>query len=104
MIHAYGVKQTDSFSEHLFPDVVKELEGLRLRSSEIRNPYKTDIIISFLKDHSIKTEWIPTNKEISKLMTSGSLTISHLESLFGSCKHNVIFLNGFEAYIKSRLS
>ena len=103
MIHRYEIKQSDSFSEHLYPHVAKELIGLRQSSSQIQSPAKTEIIISFLKEHSIKRESLETNREISKLMTSGSLAISHLESLFDACRNNARFSKELEEYIKFRI-
>jgi hypothetical protein len=104
MIHTYKIKELDTFIEQLYPNVVEEVIGIRKRSAEMKSPHKADIIVSFLKDHSIKSEWLQTNKDISKLMTSGSLNVSHLESLFGSCRQNAIFLSGLESYIKSSLA
>jgi hypothetical protein len=100
MNHLYEVKQSDSFSHHLYPEVVSELILLRERSVKIKSSSKTKIIISFLKDHSIEKESLKSNAEISKLMTSGSVAISHLESLFTACRSNSRFLKEFEEYIR----
>jgi len=103
MIHIYTINQSDLFTAALFPLAVNELMALKQRSIGINTPFKTQIAISFLKDHSITSKWLETDREIVKLMTSGALDIAHLESLFSSCRQNPKFLEGLETYIKEQL-
>jgi hypothetical protein len=104
MIYTYQIKPSDSFSENMYPEVIQELLVLRERSLPMQSAFKTDIVISFLKDHCIKVEWLAMNGAVCKLITSGSLSISHLESLFSACRTNILFLKAFEECIKVKLA
>lgn len=100
----YAVKEIDIFDERLYPEVVNEINQLHGKLCEIQSAFKVRIIISFLKDHSIKTEWIEDNKQLTWMLTKGFLNTSHVESLFSSCKHNKKFLSGLEEFIESKFA
>lgn len=103
MMHTYDIKQSDLFRADLYPHVVSELMALKQRSIEMNTPFKEQVVISFLKDHSITSTWLESDRDICKLMTSGSLEISRLESLFNCCRQNQKFLEGLETYIIAEL-
>ena len=100
----YTVNETDNFDEFCYPQVVRQIDGLRGSLSEIKGVNKVRIIISLLKDHCVKTEWLNSNKQLASMLTSGFMATSHVESLFSSCKHNANFMSGLESYIASRLA
>ena len=88
-------------------EALKELEEVagKLRNIKLSNVamyYNVEIIVSFLKNHCLKTTWIEANPALARMITSGFFKTSHLESLFESCRNNKVFLNDFEEYI-SRL-
>lgn len=98
------IKDASGFEERLYPAIVREVTALHQTVFEIKGVHKIEIIISFLKFHSIKMEWLAGNKEVTGLMTSGLLATTHLESLFNACKNNSQFSNSLEAYIKVKLT
>jgi hypothetical protein len=100
----YSISDTDRFDVCLYPHVASEIEGLHAALHEIKSDRKAAVIISLLKDHSIKTEWIGGNKKLTALLTSGVLHTSHVESLFSSCKQNAGFLLDLESYITAKLT
>lgn len=100
----YTITETDNFDEHLYPQVAGEIDGLQGRLCEIKGANKVSIIISLLKDHCIKTEWLDGNKQLAWMLTSGFIPTSHVESLFSSCKHNADFLSGLESYIRTKIA
>ena len=100
----YTIKETDSFSEDRYPRVALEVEGLQSSLREIKSDHKMEIVISLLKDHCIKTEWLDGNKQLAHMLTSGFLRTSQLEQLFDSCKQHKKFLSDLETYIATRLS
>jgi hypothetical protein len=104
MFNHYDIKDTDTFEESVYPGIVKEIEALQETMLEIKGLHKIEIIISFLRFHSIKTEWISTNKDVTRLMTSRSVGTSELEELFDSSKKNSGFSNELESYIKAKLT
>lgn len=104
MLIKYNIERNASFQEQLYPNVTREMDDLKKRLHEIKSAQKTAIVISLLKDHCIKTEWLDANKQLVTLLTSGSLPTSHLESLFISCKENANFTAGLETYITTKLA
>jgi hypothetical protein len=51
----------DVFNAGESADMVKELNALKERTAQIPLYFKTEIIISYLKNHSIKDDWIEAN-------------------------------------------
>ena len=100
----YDIKDTDSFQESIYPRVVLEINHLQERLRDIKSDHKTGIVISLLKDHCIKTDWLDGNKQLASMLTSGFLQTSQLESLFDSCKQHKSFLSELEAYIAIKLA
>lgn len=100
MFNEYAINGEQRFREDLFPAIEKEVTDLYVALLNIREIYKIEIVISFLRYHSLKIEWLRGNKEVAKMLTSGSLAISNLESLFISCRNNAQFTDDLESYIK----
>src|SRR5688572_30405619 len=100
----YDIKASDRFSAALFPLVTTELSAIGDRLSQIPCRNRGEIVISFLKDHSLKTTWLSESKTTTDLITSRSFTTIHIESIFESCKKtNTEFLRSFEDYIQKQL-
>jgi len=92
------------FNPDDFPLVVSEIDFLSLSLRGINSNYKSDIVISYLKDHSIKSTWARANPRVTELLTLTTFPISHIEAIFVSCRQNFNFLNEFEKYFRDRLS
>jgi len=99
----YHIGINEQFSSANFPNVALELTALNQGISHIPIYFKGEILISFLKDHCLKTDWIDANPALAKLVTSGFLKTSHIEALFESCRRNKPFLSDFEAYMNKQL-
>lgn len=103
MTHTYTINESDLFKPDLYPEAIDEMMDLKRKSMQMNTPFKEQVVVSFLKDHSIASLWLQSDPEICKLMRSGSLKISHLESLFSCSRGNPQFLSGLETYIKGQL-
>ncbi|MEX1241675.1 MAG: hypothetical protein WEB30_18270 [Cyclobacteriaceae bacterium] len=103
MHHKYEVKEQDMFDQVSYPEVIKELETINENTRRMSGNNKSDIVISFLKDHCINMDWVERNPKLVKYITSRSLVTAHIESLFESCRGNRPFLSGFEACIRKQL-
>jgi hypothetical protein len=94
------VRSTDQFDPVNFSSVTDEIQ---LISEEIVNLppfFKVEILLSFLKDHSIDENLTKANPELTGLVTSGSLFKGSIESLFESCRSNPAFREDLETYLK----
>jgi hypothetical protein len=96
----YNIKDADKFNPEDFPKVISELAEINEKTSGEPVDFKHDIIISYLRNHSLQQDWITANPGLSGLITGGFLVTSHLESLFESCIQNKLFLHDFENYIR----
>jgi hypothetical protein len=103
MNNAYIIKDTDHFHQDRYPQVVNELAVMNQSIRSLQGRNKSDIVISFLKDHSIKVELMEGNKKLTELITSGFLPMSHIEALFESCRGNKHFQNDLMAFIKKQV-
>lgn len=99
----YDIQDTATFDQASYRDVTSELTTLISGISHIDSAYKSAIVISYLKDHSVRMEWLTGNNKLTKAITSRSHNTSHIEALFEGCRTNKAFLNDFEAYIKMRI-
>lgn len=100
----YNVSDNDEFSASDYPRVVDELAALNKGTVHVPVDHKTDMIISYLKDHCLDTGWIHSNPALATLITSKSFSTLQIESLFESCRKNVAFLADFETYINQVFS
>jgi hypothetical protein len=97
------IKDYEKFSPANHPIAFHELSVLSQGIAHIAIYFKVEIIISYLKDHSLKTNWVEANPALARMITSGFFKTSHLESLFESCRNNKDFLNDFEGHIGKKL-
>ncbi|HYM93148.1 MAG TPA: hypothetical protein VET23_03350 [Chitinophagaceae bacterium] len=100
----YKIKSTDSFQPDDFPKVIDELTDLSKSITGTPAIYKEDILISFLKNHSLNNDWLKANPELTGLITSGAFSTGHLESLFDSSEMNKQFQQEYENYIREKIS
>ena len=95
----YRINTTDSFKADDFPKVITELTELNNALNDLSETYKKEIVISFLKKHSLDSDWITANPELTGLITSGTFTTGHMESLFESSQTNKEFQQQYENFI-----
>jgi len=100
----YNIKETDTFNAYDFPKVQGEIDDIIKASRKVKSGIKGEIILSYLKDHSLKKEWMDESPELTTLLTDNHFTTAHIEALFESCRQNKPFLKGFEDYVVHELN
>ena len=100
----YLIKSTDQFDPEYYPSINDEVGKINARVEELPAFFKADIIVSFLKDHSLQNDWIKVNPELTEMVTSGSLFTGSIESLFESSRNNPVFRRDLEIYLTTRFS
>jgi hypothetical protein len=100
----YNIRNTDQFRPDDFPKIMDELSEINNGIAGLPGVHKGDIIVSFLKDQSIKTDWLNANPALAGLITSRHFETTHLESLFESCRINNQFTEEMEVYIRKYMS
>jgi hypothetical protein len=101
MFVKYEIRDLDVFQPGSFPEVEREVVAICKHMHSMAGDRKAEIVISFLKDHSIRTEWLASNDSIVKVIRSGSLKTNHTEALFTGCRNHKTFSSAFERYISS---
>ena len=96
----YLIRITDKFEPHYFSAVTDEVEIVNKRSESLPLFFKSEILISFLQDHPLQSDWVKANPELADLVTSGTLFTGSIESLFESCTHHSAFRLELENYLK----
>ncbi|AEV96427.1 hypothetical protein A4D02_19905 [Niastella koreensis] len=97
------IKDNEMFNPLNFPNAISELAALRSGVSDAPIYFKVEIIVSYLKNHTLSISWIDANPVLTRMVTSGFFKTSHLESIFESGRYNNIFLRDFERYITKQL-
>jgi hypothetical protein len=100
----YNIKETDHFDAFDFPRVQEELEGIIAASKKNSSARKGEIIVSYLRDHSLKKDWIDNDTELTGLLKGGYFATSHIEALFECSRGNKSFLKTFEDYMRLQLA
>lgn len=95
----YLILSTDSFDPANFSFVADEIRIINGKTENVSSVFKSDIIISFLKDHSLKKHWIDQNPQLTEMMTMGILSAGGTEALFASCINNPVFRQDLENYV-----
>jgi hypothetical protein len=101
MQHKYDIKAGEQFNANSCPLVMSQLVALQEGMTGLPRINKDDIVISFLKDHSINNDWIASNPEVARQMIAGLLAVSQIEAYFEGCKDNKTFLTEFEKVIRA---
>jgi hypothetical protein len=97
------IRDYEQFSPANHPMAIHELSALIQGLSQIAIYFKVEIIVSFLKNHCLKNDWIDANPALTRMITSGFFKTSHLEALFTSYRNNNIFIKDLESYIGKQL-
>lgn len=95
----YLILPADLFDPANFSFVADEIRIINEKTENVSSVFKSDIIISFLKDHSLKKHWIEQNPQLTEMMTSGILLAGGTEVLFASCINNPVFRQDLENYV-----
>jgi len=86
-----------------YPEAMRELAKFRDGAKHLVADRKTEMIISYIKDHCLQTAWALSNSEIARLITSRAFAISHIESLFQFSLGNKSFLKDLEDHITNEI-
>lgn len=97
----YDIKDNDRFNPIIFPEVRDELDFLFSTVYLYTTPEKENIIISYLRDHSLHSYLLKDHCDLCHVLTEGKCPTGHIEALFDACRSNLQFLHSFEEYIRN---
>jgi hypothetical protein len=100
----YTIGLKDQFDPLNYPLVNDEIRIINEKSEVVPLHFKAEIIISFVKNHSLQNNWIAANPGLTELVTSHTLLTGSIESLFDSSRNNPVFRQDLEVYLKEKFS
>ena len=100
----YLVKDNDQFDPDFFSFFMDDTKMIREQTDHVLPTFRTEIILSFLKNHSLQPEWVNANPELTKLITSGSLATGNISLLFDSCRDKPVFREQMESFLRQEFS
>lgn len=98
----YLVKETDHFDPLYFPSITDDLDVIVASMAKYPGSSNPAMLVSFVRDQSLEADWVRANPALAETITSLSLPVSNLESLFASSKNNPVFRRQLEEYIMDR--
>lgn len=102
-ISNFTIQPDQKFNPLDFPSIKMELEGLKRKLQEYPKHNSVDIIISFAKEHSLKSEWFSSNQQLADDVAKQQITFKEIETLFNSSRTNSEFQNDFQDYLQREL-
>jgi hypothetical protein len=100
MFQKFFVGDGDQFVPSEFPPLKENLQQVNAQLANWPSVTKTEMIISFVKFHSIRSQEVKDHPELAALISSRSLPLQLIEDLFASCKKNPLFSKQLEDYIR----
>ena len=103
MFHKFLIRDDDHFVLSTFPQLETSLQKIKKQLENYPLTPKTEMILSFVKHHSISSQLVKDYPELATLISSKSLPLQVMEELFESSKRNATFRNQLEDHIRNTL-
>lgn len=99
--HKFLIRETDRFDPANFPQLEICLDQITKQLNREPAGPKADMLLSFVKDHSIKSQHVTDHPALTLLISTKSLPLDSIEALFESSRNNPSFKKDLEAHIRS---
>lgn len=103
MFHKFLIRDDDHFVLSTFPQLETSLQKIKEQLENYPLTPKTEMILSFVKHHSISSQLAKDYPELATLISSKSLPLQVMEELFESSRRNATFRNQLEDHIRNTL-
>lgn len=87
-----------------YPNVVGEWDVIQTLFKQSKSLLNVDLLISFIKDHSMEISKMNANPEWAKMINTHSIVFANTEALFSVNNNQIKFRDQLEEYIRSRCS
>lgn len=98
------IRSTDRFDPASFPFLEEKIPIVKSALDKMPSAYRTEILVSFLRDHYIQSGWVIANPGLTEMIRSAMLPLADFEALFESGKSNVAFIRELEVYINEQFA
>lgn len=104
MYQKFLIRETDRFDPTHFPQLQASLEKIVEQLNREPAGPKAEMLLSFVKDHSINSQFVLNHPKLATLISTKELPVGVMEELFESSRNNPLFKQDLEAYIRSGLA
>lgn len=101
MYHKFLIKETDRFDPANFPELKTCLEQIVLQLNREPAGPKAEMLLSFVKDHCINSQFVLNHPKPAALISTKSLPLGVVEDMFEASKGNPSFRNNMKTYVRS---
>lgn len=99
--HKFLIGEADRFDPANFPQLATCLAQIVVQLNREQAGPKADMLLSFVKDHSINSQQVIDHPKVASLLSTKSLPLGTIEDLFESSRNNLLFKKGLETHIRS---
>lgn len=99
----YIINNSDYFIASEFVELQISIRLIASQLSMESSANITDMIISFVKDHSISSQMVKDSPELANRISSRALPLGVMEALFEASRENQLFRKHLEDYIRNCL-
>lgn len=100
MFRKFLIRDEDHFVLSEFPQLEANLQKIKEQLATHSSAHKTEMVLSFVKHHSISSQLVNDYPELATLISSKSLPLQVMEELFEASKQNIMFRNQLENHIR----
>lgn len=76
------ISSTDHFDPASYPFLQERIAFAKKELTTVPSMYRTEMLVSFLKDHCINSKWVADNPRGAELISSKALPLADIEELF----------------------
>jgi hypothetical protein len=101
MYQTFQIKETDRFDPANFPQLEACLEKIVVQLNREPTGPKAEMLLSFVKTHSIDSQQVVDNPAVATLISTKSIPLGVMEDLFEASRSNPAFQKDVELHIRS---
>jgi len=96
----FSIRDSDHFDPSKFPQLIASIQQT-LEQLDAEPAVKIEMLISFVKNHCISSKQVKDYPALAGRISTGSLPLQLMETLFEAARKNSVFKTGLEQYIRS---
>lgn len=100
MYQKFLIRETDHFNPAQFPQLQASLEKIVEQLNREPAAPKAEMLLSFVKDHSISSQYVQDHPSVASLISTKALPLGVLEDLFEASRNNPTFKRQLEEHIR----
>lgn len=98
-----SIADSDHFIPSDFPQLQNNIQQV-VEQLVTEPAIKTEMILSFVKDHAIDSNYVNDHPKLARLISTKSLPLQLMEDLFEAGRKNPVFKKELEDHIRNSLT